>query len=173
MTGGTATAVAWVAENIVTGKPNLDRMAIRYRVALYAVTVLGLKAATDLRYARALMAIVNNETGGAPPYIGDAGAKGGPSIGPMQVYRATAKDLKLWTPTPGWSEAQERAEYSKLAGDEERGIRWGVQVFKAKLAAAQGNIPEAVRRYNGAGERAEAYRARALDFYSSRWGALT
>ena len=122
------------------------------------------------------MAIVNNESGGVADikhYLGDKTAKGGPSIGPMQVYRQTAKDLGLWSPPPGATAAEERAAYEALALDEALGIEWGTAVFADKLRIAKGDISEAVRRYNGAGERAELYRDKALAFFSDKWGALT
>ena len=115
------TAVTLIAESIRTGVPSLDRFEIRYRIAFWAFRRFGPRAATDLRIPRALMAIVNNESGGVADikhYLGDKTAKGGPSIGPMQVYRQTAKDLGLWRPPPGATAAEERAAYEALALDE-------------------------------------------------------
>jgi hypothetical protein len=90
---------------------------------------------------RACLSIISNETGGrAAPQIGDATLSGGPSVGPMQVYRSTAKSLGLWTPPPGADEPTERELYSELATDEAGCVDMGVAVFLDKLRAAGGDI---------------------------------
>jgi hypothetical protein len=169
--GAVVAALAYVAESIRTGNAALDRH--RIRIAANALLVFGPRAVTDLRIPRALMAILRNESAGKPaPVVGDASLSGGPSIGPMQVYRSTAIDLKLWTPPAGMTAAQQRAAYAALAMDEGLGIRWGVQVFAEKLRLSGGDIAGAVRRYNGSGSSAEAYRDRALAFAETTWGEV-
>lgn len=165
LVGAAVASVVWIAEGIRTGIASLDRYDIRLRLAWAALRTFGPQVAIDLAIPRALMAIVNNESRGDPKnYLGDATLGGGPSIGPMQVYRSTAKDLKLWAPPPGATVEQERAAYALLAKDEALGIRWGVAVFASKLKLAGGNVTEAIRRYNGSGPLAEAYRDRAVTF---------
>lgn len=167
-------SIGYIAENIKTGIPSLDRWEIRYRLAFWCFRTFGAQAITNPNLPRALMAIVHNESIGLPKfYLGDTTASGGPSIGPMQIYRRTAIDLKLWTPPQGMTEAEQRKAYAELAQNESMGIRWGVAVFADKLRIAKGNIPEAVRRYNGSGALAEKYQAKALAFANEKWGALT
>jgi hypothetical protein len=164
----------YLLEALRTGDANLDRLAVRGRVALYSLMRFGPRVLVQLSIPRALMAIVRNESGGRPNMVlGDKEASGGPSIGLMQVYRRTAVDLELWAPEPGASDQAARAAYSALARDEARGIWWGVAVFADKLRQAKGNVPEAIRRYNGSGPMAEAYRQRALDFAAGRGWELT
>lgn len=167
-------SVIFIAESIVTGVPDLDRPAIRFRVAFQAFRHFGMTAVWDLSIPRALMAIVNNESrGNAKFYLGDVGSSGGPSIGPMQVYRRTAKDLKLWTPPEGATVEEEREAYKALSQNEALGIKWGVAVFADKYRIAKGDLTEAVRRYNGSGPSAEDYRDRAVAFFAQKWGAIT
>lgn len=161
---GIATAVGAVAYlvwsklvDLSTGDPNLDRLRLR-------VLVEATKAGVD---PRVIMGIIHNESGGRPEnYLGDVTAPGGPSIGPMQVYRRTALDYGLWAP----SDPDDRDAYAAMSSDEVQGIAWGVAVFKRKLAEANGDVADAVRRYNGSGSAAEAYRDRALAFISSTYG---
>lgn len=163
---------AMIAEKIRTGITSLDRFAIRYRIAHWAVAVFDGPAAWDLRIPRALMSLCWKESRGRPPYVGDALLPGGPSIGPMQVYRRTAKDLKLWTPPKGLSDSQERDLYLQLATDEDLGIHWGVLVFQQKLKEAKGDVGNAIRRYNGSGPAAEKYRDEVLAFATKLWGDI-
>jgi hypothetical protein len=167
----TAAAYAlWSATG--TGDARLE--ALRWRVAWQLARQLG--AAVRPAHGRAMMAILSIElpdrwTPGTP-VVGDVGLGGGPSIGPGQVYRATAKALGLWTPPAGLTEEEERKEYQALASDEDRLVAWSVAVFRSKLDAASGDVAEAVRRYNGSGPRAETYREKALAFAGSKWGGL-
>jgi hypothetical protein len=167
----TAAAYAlWSATG--TGDSRLE--ALRWRIAWQLARQLG--AAVRPAHGRAMMAILSIElparwTPGTP-VVGDVELGGGPSIGPGQVYRATAKALGLWTPPAGLTEDEERAEYRALSSDEDRMVAWSVAVFRSKLDAAGGDVAEAVRRYNGSGPRAEAYREKALAFASKEWGGL-
>lgn len=174
--GAILASVVYIAESIKTGIDSLDRWPIRGQLAIAALLKFGPKAATDLRIPRALMALVNNESRGVPDlkhYLGDATLGGGPSIGPMQVYRATAKDLGLWKPPPGATIEQERAAYAEMAMNEGQGIRWGVAVFAEKLRITKGDIAAAMRRYNGTNSASLVYQEKALAFYQSKFGALT
>lgn len=118
---------------------------------------------------RALMSIINNEYARYLPATGQVGDKklaGGPSVGPMQVYRSTAvamgfvpKDI-----TPD--------QYAAYAGNLDTVLEWGVRVFKQKLAMAKGNVPLAIKYYNGSGPQADAYRDKALAFVTRVWGSL-
>jgi hypothetical protein len=169
--GGVALgSLFYVAGAIRTGDRELDQVGARGRLALYSLLHFGPKAVQDVRIPRALMAILNNEwpQKALRGVLGDKDASGGPSVGPMQVYRATALDLKLWTPPEGTTNAQQRILYAAEAENVGRCFSWGVAVFKEKLRIAGGNISEAIRRYNGSGPRAEAYRDRALDFARAR-----
>lgn len=158
-----AATLAALAVLIRSGVDSIDRVQISARVLFWGVAVFGPRALVDLRILRALIAIVHNESAGDPSnYLGDATLGGGPSIGPMQVYRSTAKDLGLWTAPAGVSIEEERATYAQLSTDESLGIHWGVLVFKDKLGQAQGDIREAIRRYNGSGPAAEKYADKAV-----------
>lgn len=170
--GGTVTLAMKAAQlyaATATGTPNLDRF--RLSVAWAVARQFGADASPEL--ARAVMAIIRNESQGRPaPVIGDAALGGGPSVGPMQVYRSTAKDLGLWAPPPdAQDDASERDAYASVANDEATGIRWGVAVFAAKLEAAGGDVADALRRYNGGGAAAAAYRDRAISWLDAQgWG---
>jgi hypothetical protein len=159
-----------IAEGIRTGNAKLDRH--RQTIAKHVLLQFNLRA-RDLRLARACMAILNNESAGLPaPVVGDKTNSKGPSVGPMQVSRATAVDLGLWTPPPGVTEEQARNLFILNANDEGKCIAWGVRIFADKLRIAGDDFPLAIRLYNGSGPSAEAYRAKALDFYAAKWGPL-
>jgi len=112
------------------------------------------------------MSIVNNESAGMPSnYLGDITLAAGPSIGPMQVYRKTARELGL---VPDDISA---SDYAALSTKEFRTIGMGVAVFKSKLQAAGGDVADAIRRYNGSGDAAAAYQQRALSFLGSTWSS--
>jgi hypothetical protein len=150
-----------------TGNAVLD--SLRWRAVLELVRA---GVVPRVAHARALLSILRNETGGrAGPWIGDETLPGGPSIGPGQVYRATAKDLGLWSaPTTGDERTAYRALGEDLAWSQSEGLRWAAVVYRAKLAAAGGDVVDAVRRYNGGGDRAQAYRDRALTWARATWG---
>lgn len=153
-----------------TGDANLDRLALRGRLALEVLKVFPVRGVTDLRLARALMSMVAQESGGKPAnYVHDINARFGPGVGPLAVNRGTAKELRLWTPPAGADEATERQAYLALAQDEGRGLAWGVRVFAAKLTAAKGDLYDGIRRYNGSGPNAELYRDTVLA-RAKRWG---
>jgi len=161
--------VAYIWSQLETGNPDLDRFGIRGRVALQSFLAFGPDC---LRQARAMMTIIHNESSGNPDnYLGDLNATGGPSIGPGQVYRATAIDLGLY-PDAG-QDPNDRDAYADLSGDEGLGISWAVAVFKDKLRIAKGDIPTAIRLYNGSGASANQYQAKALGFASSKGWSLT
>jgi hypothetical protein len=167
LVGGAVFARLYAAAR--TGRATLDRFGIRGRVVAYGILVFGAGLTRD--HVRALMAIVRYESDGKPEnYVHDLTARGGPGVGPMAVNRTTAKELGLWEPPEGATDEDERAAFLQLAADEGLGIAWGVKVFKHKLHRAGGDLAEAIRRYNGAGDAAESYRARALAFALDTWG---
>jgi len=118
---------------------------------------------------RALMSIINNEYARYLPVTGQVGDKtlaGGPSVGPMQVYRSTAIAMGFVPKTIT------AAQYAAYASDLDTVLEWGVKVFKQKLAAAKGNVSLAIKFYNGSGPQADAYREKALAFVTRVWGSL-
>lgn len=156
-------------ESLATGIPGLDRFGIRGRALVY-----GELYQVD---PKIMMGIFNNETGGKtdPPVVGDANLGGGPSIGPGQVYRTTAKALGLWTPPPetaGDIDA-ERAAYAELAKDEGLCVRWSIRVMKSKLEASGGDVAAAIKAYNGSGSAADSYRDKALAFLDDKFDYQT
>lgn len=139
-----------------TGKPWIDNDP-RLRVYAY---VLGRSMGVD---PRIILAILRNEVDPHKTFLGDVDAGGGPSVGPMQVYRRTAKDLKLWTPSvPDF----EREEYAALAQEVFMTMRWGVAVYKDKLARVGGVIRNALGAYNGSGPNGD-YANRACEWLNS------
>jgi hypothetical protein len=167
--------VAELAGTIKTGDRALDSYALE--IVKAAVTVFG---ADELRsrpgILRALVAILNNELPPSRPVLGarilgDQAFAGGPSVGPMQVYRATAIDLGLWAPPEDATDDEVRAAYADNADEPVQCIGWGVAVFKTKLKLAGDSLVDAVRRYNGGGPKAAAYRDRAVAFIAKTWGA--
>lgn len=117
--------------------------------------------------ARAVVAICWCETGGKTeaPVIGDTTLQDrGPSIGPLQVSRGTAIDLGI---VP---KSETHAQFKARASNETWCLRQGVKIFATKLAAAKGDVADAIRRYNGSGSRAEQYRDKALSFLAEKYG---
>jgi soluble lytic murein transglycosylase-like protein len=137
-------------QELETGSPDLDRLRV-------PVLLQCLLSGVD---PRVVLSLIWQETRGQPRnYVGDTTSSHGPSIGPMQVSRDTAKELGLWSPPSGVDLATEKQAYLAHAQNELETIGWGVTVFKDKLAQAGGDVLEAVRRYNGSGSAAESYRA--------------
>jgi hypothetical protein len=162
--GGAAVIVASYLAMPDTGVPMMERPGIKV-----PVFVLSKLNGLDPRLVLALM---HNESGGDPKnFVGDATLGGGPSIGPMQVYRTTAKAFKLWTPSGG--DLDERTEYASMKDDVWQGIRWGIAVLQAALKSTGGDVAKAFAVYNGGpnpGAAAQAYSARAMDFlYDLGW----
>lgn len=144
-------------DDLATGQPMLDRLDIRGPVLLWS-SVYGVDP-------QVIMGIVHQESGGDPKhYLGDMSSSHGPSIGPMQVSRDTAKALGLWSPPTDGSD--ERDAYAALVvpGCELKLIRWGVVVFNAKSAAHPDDIAAAVAAYNGSGQAAEDYSNAVANF---------
>jgi hypothetical protein len=147
-----------------TGVPDIDRLGLQFAEQGWRVYPLSPRSA--VRFAQALAALCNNESGGAPaPVVGDTTAAGGPSVGPLQVYRQTAKDLGLWSPPDDGSD--ERDAYAALALDESWCIWAGAEVLRDKLRQAAGAYPDAIRRYNGSNADAYRYSDKALAFANS------
>lgn len=173
--GAILTFIGWKAWAMYrateTGRPALDK----WRTAVIAAVARIFGASSSPAIARACMAIMNNEAparwDGEALIVGDATLGGGPSVGPMQVYRATAKELGLWAPPPDVTTIEEEREaYALVSTDTARCIVMGVTVLKKKLEIANGDLEDAIRRYNGGGTKAAAYRDRALAFASEKWG---
>jgi hypothetical protein len=120
--------------------------------------------------ARLVLALMHNESLGDPRnFVGDVALGGGPSIGPMQVYRSTAKAFKLWTPSGG--DLDERAEYASMKDDVWQGIGWGIAVLKDALRQSGGDVAKAFAIYNGGprpGAAAQAYSAKAMAFLTDQ-----
>jgi len=104
--------------------------------------------------------------------LGDTSLGGGPSIGPGQVYRSTAKAMGLWKPT----RADEAAEYAELADRSNYRLLcyWAALVWleKRRLALADNPslsgyelIHETAWRYNGKGQPASVYADRWFNQY--------
>jgi len=143
--------------DLATGQTMLDRMEIRSAV-LRHTTGTGIDP-------RVVMGIIWRESRGSPTnYVGDTTLPGGPSVGPIQVYFATATALGLFKGT--------KEQYLAQAKDESQGIAWGVAVLKEKLRIAKGNVPEAIKRYNGSGSSAEKYRDGVLEFLKQTYGMV-
>lgn len=163
-------SVTYIAESIKTGLDYLDLVQLRVAIAGQCLVVFGAKAVTDLRIPRACMAICHNEVDSSKELteqVGDVDLPGGPSIGPMQVYFKSAKDYGL---VPSDMSAD---DYQAKASNLVECIGFGVKVFEHKLSEAGGDVDEAVRRYNGGGDAAQAYKARALAFADKTWGGLS
>lgn len=158
-----------------TGDDELDR--IRWPAMLALVRTFGFGVSPAV--ARAFMAILHNEAAyipGDPRYpdaaypagrdgyypIGDITARNGPSYGPGQVERVNLERLGFD------GDPQELAQ----VGNESRALGYSAQVFAEGYAAAGGDLPAAVARYNGSGPAADAYASRASDFADSIWGGF-
>jgi hypothetical protein len=162
-----------------TGNPDVDPFA--WKIARAVVTEWGPTGkgpnGEPLEAVAFLAAeLVDRESKGRPRnFLGDVALGAGPSVGPMQVYRATAKDLGLWTPSPeaAGDEQAEKAEYAKLAEDTAWGIRAGVAVMRDKqrildayVAAHPGTtrtLQDLARLYNGGGAQARKYASEVAD----------
>src|SRR6266496_2531887 len=101
-----------------TGDPALEQ----WRLMICNAVARNFEPGADLvGVAQACLAIVNNEL---PPgaarmhqfIVGDVGLRGGPSIGPMQVYRSTATEMGLFGPPPDATSDQDvRDAYTAIA----------------------------------------------------------
>jgi hypothetical protein len=100
--------------------------------------------------------------------IGDLTAAVGPSIGPWQLSRQGAIDIRVWKPDLSDSIAGQRASYAAEEYDSngvlnlKKLARWSLIFFQTKLKAAGGDYQLAIRKWNGSGPAAEEYKARAL-----------
>jgi hypothetical protein len=158
-----------IRSGIATGNPAFDQFQSRISVGILWKFLPGsLDPDRGVQLGRAVMAILHNETPGGwdgqTVVTGDLTTPLGPSVGPMQVLRATAVDLGL-VPT---DEPQET--YLARASNLDWCIEAGLTVFKSKLDAAGGDIAEAIRRYNGSGDAAESYKRNALTWLDSTYG---
>lgn len=176
-----------------TGNPNVDRFAWKVARAVlleWGPTGQGPNGEPLEGVARLAAQIIDHESRGArPPVLGDQGFSGGPSVGPMQVYRSTAKEMGLWSPSAAaaGNDQLERQEYAAKASDESWCIRAGVAVMRAKqrvleayLATHPGEtrtLQDLARLYNGAGNAARQYAmavaGEAADDYGADWMTRT
>lgn len=156
-----------------TGNPDVDPFAWKIARAVlleWGPTGKGPNGEPLEAVAALASELVDRESKGRPSnFLGDVNAAGGPSVGPMQVYRATAKELGLYTPSAdvAGDEAAERAEYAELANDTAWGIRAGVAVMRSKQATLDAftsshpgttrTLQDLARLYNGGGAAARAY----------------
>lgn len=178
--GGLGAAFGGLYRHAATGIPSIDRFPIRGLYVLAFMREFGLTEWAPMlpRLVRLAGATTANESRGlARNFLGDTQYPAGPSIGPYQVYRRTAKELGLYKPPAGLSEEAEKAHYATLRGDLWRMATWKAAVFRSKLEAAAARpdagfdvLWSAVRRYNGSGPMAEGYRERAREFYRKTWG---
>lgn len=156
-----------------TGKKNMDAQLLP--MISDSVARLFPNDPRQKEIIRAMMAIANNESGERKSYYGIVGDKqfaGGPSIGPLQVYRTTAIGSgfvpKGTTPD----------QYVLYSNDLQRIVDWGVQVFKDVLNYHKGDFAKAIKSYNGGpraapGGPSDVYRDKALAFIESIWGNLS
>jgi hypothetical protein len=156
-----------------TGNPQVDAFAWKIaRAVLIEWGPTGKGPSGEPLEAIAALAseLVDRESKARPSnFLGDLEFDAGPSVGPMQVYRKTAKELGLYKPSAAVAgdEAAEKAEYAKLAEDTSWGIRAGVAVMRSKqriLEAYVSSHPGTIRTlqdlarlYNGGGPKARAY----------------
>lgn len=159
-------------QEIKTGLPNLDALRAPLLAALAGHGLL------LPQHGRAMMAIFQEEHGrknggdvdpigsGDPNFdplsLGDLTLPGGPSIGPGQVYFKTAYQLGLW-------DQNDRDGFIAYGSDPNN--LWGlinmaVAVYKVKLKIANGDVPTAIKLYNGA----QSYEDNALAFESQVFG---
>jgi hypothetical protein len=159
--------------------------SMRWPVAYALVRNLGPMARPA--HARAFMALMaSRETpttwDGGSAIVGDETLPGGPSVGPCQVYRATARDERAWVPPPdvAGDDAWERVVYGSVANNLAKCIDMGAVTFARKLRAAKGDLTDAIRRYNG-GKTSDRngngipdsveYRDAVVAFADATWGA--
>jgi hypothetical protein len=112
------------------------------------------------------LAILSNEGASWPTdgtyLLGDRTIARGPAVGPGQVLRINVE--RLWKDCPSWLawfvRAPSAADLSRV-GNERQAMWAAVQIMREALDAARGDVHEAERRYNGSGDKAEAYADRA------------
>ncbi len=167
LAGAVGAVVAWRAWQATDpGPAHRKNDPLRLPMILAAVGQWGVRALVDLRYLHAGTAIAVNEVRPDLPLtaqVGDVAASGGPSAGPWQVERETAVELQLVDPDIS------RGAYAELAGDLKFAAEAWAAAFDSKLEAAGGDFSDAIRRYNGSGDAAAAYRDRALTFASNQF----
>lgn len=176
-----------------TGDPELD--ALRWRTA-FELARRGLVSSTHMR---AMMSIFHTEHSKGDPDskahgildVGDQDLRVGPSIGPGQISRRLAIWLGLWPADPAGLDAQlddpdDAAAYLAFGTDPANMgtmLSWAVEGYKAILTGderlpahnrSDGSVwgdQGAVRIWNGPGATAVAYREKASNFASAKWGA--
>jgi hypothetical protein len=152
-----------------TGIPELDRVTMRGNA------VAAVLAAFNVRSSRAIVrafvgGILANEDAfrpGDPKYgaaqfprgragyypIGDVTAKLGPAVGPGQVLSGLHLKRLGYDGDP--------LDLARV-GSEFVALYYAARVFREACEAAGWSLPDAIRRYNGSGSKAEDYRTRAL-----------
>ncbi len=170
LVGAAAIRAMQIYSATATGDPRLE--PLRWPVAVATVGVFGVKASPAIARARIVLPAQENSFGGA---VGDKSASVGPSVTPWQLSRALAMQLGLWTPAASGLSAQgERDAYVADAASWTiwRQARNAARAFKSKLAAANGDVADAIRRWNGSGPAAEKYALEASDKATSFCGGL-
>jgi hypothetical protein len=98
--------------------------------------------------AEAIAAIIAQESGGnlKKPQVGD----GGKSVGITQMQQGALDDVN--------KEFKTNFTQDQIKSDYKTAIKASTLFMRLKLAQTNGNLPEAIRRYNGAGFQAERYK---------------
>lgn len=112
-----------------------------------------------------------DNSGTAPPDtgypVGDVGIANGPSFGPGQVERVNI--LRVWAAAPSWLlplVSAPDAAHLAYVGYERAALWCHVQILLECLTAANGDLHDAARRYNGSGTAAQTYADNAINFLS-------
>lgn len=168
--GGVA---VFLFEATKTGDPDLDSLRIRGNALLALASTFGLKLTKPI--ARGYLAILHNEAayreadpryadrqyprGRAGYYpVGDVTARLGPAVGPGQILSGLHLARLGYTGDP--------LDLARV-GNEYAALSYSARIYAEALEASKGDVLGAIRRYNGSGVQAEAYKARAMTFAES------
>jgi len=174
--GGALVALALYAAHRLPATPAVliwaRVWALIYRVPwTLQAAILHNEGASQLRPATAREAEVLGVIKGHKVYpVGDLDH--GTALGPGQVLRRNV--VRLWSSANALERViavGRRPEDLALAGNERLALWASVQVLKEALVTEKGDLHRAARRYNGSGDRAEAYARRADAFRSAYKGA--
>jgi hypothetical protein len=155
--GGAAAGLGLAYLSLGSGIASMDRAPIRGSALLFGVA--------NRVPPKLVMGVLNNESKGLRSlYVGDRDAEIGPSIGPMQVSRQLALNLKLWTP----SDPTDRDAYVALATSlsEVQLMAWGCFCLGYFVRGAKGSFYDALTHYNGS----SVYADEVDDFLQATYG---